>query len=65
MALIEVRLAFDANRGARSNFLFGVARNFPLKRDESQRRFVSTAVAFATDDDDDLPYDIMDPNSTP
>ncbi len=65
MALIEGRLAFDANRGALSSFLFGVARNFMLKRDESQRRFVSTRVASATDDDDDLTHDIMDPNPTP
>jgi len=65
MALIEGRLAFDANRGALSSFLFGVARNLMLKRDESQRRFVSTRVASATDNDDDLTHDIMDPNSTP
>jgi len=65
MALIEGRLAFDANRGARSSFLFSVTRNFMLKRDESQRRFVSTRVASATDDDDALTYSIMDSNSTP
>ena len=65
MALIEGRLAFDANRGTRSNFLFGVTRNFMLKRDASQRRFVSSRVTSATGDDDDLTYDIMDPNSTP
>ena len=64
IALIEGRLAFDANRGALSSFLFGVARNFMLKRDESQRRFVSTRVASATDDDD-LTHDIVDPNPTP
>ena len=64
MALIEGRLAFDANHGARSSLLFGVTRNFLLKCDASQRRFVSTAVASAANDDDDLTYDIMDPNST-
>ena len=64
IALIEGRLAFDANRGALSSFLFGVARNFMLKRDESQRRFVSTRVTSATDDDD-LTHDIVDPNPTP
>ena len=65
MALIEGRLAFDANRGALSSFLFGVARNFLLKRSEAQRRFVSTRAASGTDDDDDLTHDIMDPNPTP
>ena len=65
IALIEGRLAFDANRGALSSFLFGVARNFMLKRDESQRRFVSTRVASTTDDEDDLTHDIVDPDPTP
>jgi RNA polymerase sigma-70 factor (ECF subfamily) len=51
IALIEGRLAFDPARGALASFLYGVTRNFLLKRDEAERRFVSTS---RDDDDDDL-----------
>jgi RNA polymerase sigma-70 factor, ECF subfamily len=39
IALIEGRLNFDPARGALSSFLFGVARNFLLKRDEAAGRY--------------------------
>lgn len=53
MALMEGRLAFDATRGNLASFLFGVARNFALKRDEAQRRFVSTHAAHHNDNSGD------------
>ena len=65
MALIEGKLAFDATRGALSSFLFGVARNFMLKLDEAQRRFVTTQRSADAEDDDDWQHDIVDPNPTP
>jgi RNA polymerase sigma-70 factor (ECF subfamily) len=64
MALIEGKLAFDATRGALSSFLFGVARNFMLKRDEAARRYVSNHLS-GHDDDDDWQADIVDTNPTP
>lgn len=65
MALIEGKLAFDPTRGALSSFLFGVARNFMLKRDEAQRRFVTTHRSADAKDDDNWQLDIVDPNPTP
>ncbi len=60
MALIENKLAFDATRGALSSFLFGVARNFALKRDEVSRRHV------ALDDSEDCDNDLLiDQSITP
>jgi RNA polymerase sigma-70 factor (ECF subfamily) len=64
MALIEGKLAFDATRGALSSFLFGVARNFMLKRDEAQRRYVSNNFT-SPDDDEDWEVDIVDTNPSP
>jgi RNA polymerase sigma-70 factor (ECF subfamily) len=64
MALIEGKLAFDATRGALSSFLFGVARNFMLKRDEAQRRYVSSSLT-NHDDDEDWEFDIVDTNPSP
>ncbi len=63
MALIEGKLAFDATRGALSSFLFGVARNFMLKRDEAQRRYVSNQSTTA--DDEDWEHDVVDESPTP
>jgi RNA polymerase sigma-70 factor, ECF subfamily len=40
VALIEDKLAFDPARGALPGFLFGVARNFILKREKAARRFL-------------------------
>ena len=40
VALIEDKFAFDPTRGSLSGFLFGVARNFILKREEAARRFL-------------------------
>lgn len=54
VALIENKLAFDATRGALSSFLFGVARNFLLKRDEAQRRHVSLTKPDADDEDTEI-----------
>ncbi len=45
MALIAHSLKFDPARGALQGFLFGVARNFLLKREEAQSRFVHRATA--------------------
>jgi RNA polymerase sigma-70 factor (ECF subfamily) len=64
IALMEGKLAFDATRGALSSFLFGVARNFMLKRDEAQRRYLSNNLT-SHDDDDDWQVDIVDPDPTP
>ncbi len=63
VALIENKLAFDPTRGALSSFLFGVARNFILKRDEVQRRFLPIHANAADDaDQDDIDFDIVDPS---
>jgi RNA polymerase sigma-70 factor, ECF subfamily len=51
VALIEDRFNFDPMRGALSSFLFGVARNFILKREEAERRFLP--LEFLQDDGDD------------
>ncbi len=65
VALIENKLAFDPMRGALSSFLFGVARNFILKRDEAQRRFLpmhANQANQANDSDrDDIDFDVVDP----
>ncbi len=65
MALIEGKLAFDPTRGALSSFLFGVARNFMLKRDEAQRRYIPNNHPIKADDDDIWEHDIVDPSPTP
>lgn len=41
MGLLNGTLKFDPTRGALQGFLFGVARNFALKRDERDHRHVS------------------------
>jgi RNA polymerase sigma-70 factor, ECF subfamily len=53
LALMTNSLKFDPARGALQPFLFGVARNLLLKRDEAARRYVSTA----TGEDDELAND--------
>jgi RNA polymerase sigma-70 factor, ECF subfamily len=69
VALMEGKLAFDATRGSLANFLFGVARNFALKRDEAQRRYVSTVSHSGNDLDDDEGFDhaaqLLDSAPTP
>jgi RNA polymerase sigma-70 factor (ECF subfamily) len=65
IALIEGKLAFDPTRGALASFLFGVARNFMLKRDEAQRRYITNNHPSNADDDDSWEHDIVDPNPTP
>jgi RNA polymerase sigma-70 factor, ECF subfamily len=49
LGLMTNTFKFDAARGSLQPFLFGVARNLLLKRDEAARRFVSTT---AKNDDD-------------
>jgi RNA polymerase sigma-70 factor, ECF subfamily len=70
VALIEGKLAFDPTRGALASFLFGVARNFLLKRDEAARRFLPLTTGFHggsadSDSDDESDIDILDPQPTP
>jgi RNA polymerase sigma-70 factor (ECF subfamily) len=65
IALIEGKLAFDPTRGALSSFLFGVARNFMLKRDDAQRRYVSNHNSANADEDGSWEHDIADQNPTP
>src|SRR5437660_974359 len=48
LGLLGDKINFDPNRGALLSFLFGVARNMLLKRDEREYRYVALA-----DDDDD------------
>jgi RNA polymerase sigma-70 factor, ECF subfamily len=50
LGLMTNTFKFDATRGSLQPFLFGVARNLLLKRDEAARRFVSTT---AKNDDDE------------
>lgn len=40
LALLSDKINFDPNRGPLLNFLFGVARNLMLKRDEREHRYV-------------------------
>lgn len=57
LALLSDTLKFDPTRGALQSFLFGVARNFILKREQSQRRFVSTSSSEDDDESDDMLVD--------
>jgi RNA polymerase sigma-70 factor, ECF subfamily len=64
VALIEDKLAFDPARGALSGFLFGVARNFILKREEAARRFLP--IQRTNDEDEDqIEIDFVDINPLP
>ena len=63
MSLIEGKLNFDPLRGALSSFLYGVARNFMLKRAEGERRYLPLQV-HANDEDDDA-CDVTDCAITP
>ena len=63
LALLSNTLKFDPTRGVLQGFLFGVARNLVLKREEAQYRFVSTSRA---DDDDSEPDEgLVDPAPQP
>jgi RNA polymerase sigma-70 factor, ECF subfamily len=65
MSLMTNSLKFDATRGALQPFLFGVARNLLLKRDEAARRFVSTS-HFADSNGDESAVDLIaDDAATP
>lgn len=64
MALIENKLAFDPTRGTLSGFLFGVARNFMLKREEAARRFLPIQYSDNLSDDD-IEIDFVDTNPLP
>lgn len=64
VALIEGKLVFDPARGALSGFLFGVARNFILKREQAARRFLP--IQYNSDDSDDaIEIDFVDSNPSP
>ena len=60
LGLFTNKIQFDPNRGALSSFLFGVARNLLLKRDEREHRYV--AIPDQEDDDALAP---IDPNPEP
>ena len=63
LALLSNTLKFDPTRGVLQGFLFGVARNLVLKREEAQYRFVSTS---RDDEDGDNADDlVMDPAPQP
>lgn len=63
LALLANTLKFDPTRGVLQGFLFGVARNLVLKREEAQYRFVSTS---RDDEDGDNADDlVMDPAPQP
>jgi RNA polymerase sigma-70 factor, ECF subfamily len=64
MALIEGKLNFDPLRGALSSFLYGVARNFMLKRADGERRYLSPQVN-ANDEDNDNACEVADCAITP
>ncbi|MEP7156613.1 MAG: RNA polymerase sigma factor [Betaproteobacteria bacterium] len=53
MGLLADTLKFDPLRGVLQGFLFGVARNLVLKREEKQYRFVSTTRHDDDDNDND------------
>jgi RNA polymerase sigma-70 factor, ECF subfamily len=61
LGLMTNTFKFDAARGSLQPFLFGVARNLLLKRDEAARRFVSTT---AKDDGDDDAEDFVTDEGT-
>ncbi len=60
MGLMTGALKFDPLKGALPSFLIGVARNFLLKRDEAQGRYVSN-----TRDDGEEEHADADPSPTP
>jgi RNA polymerase sigma-70 factor, ECF subfamily len=63
MGLLTNTLKFDPLRGVLQGFLFGVARNLVLKREEAQYRFVSTS---KSDEDGDAYEDtVVDPAPQP
>ena len=64
VALIEDKFAFDPARGSLSGFLFGVARNFILKREEAARRFL-TIHQDNDEDEHELDIDFVDTNPLP
>ncbi len=64
MGLLTDTLKFNPARGALQGFLFGVARNLALKRDEANWRFVSHHKS-GDDDGDDFADDIVDPAPQP
>ncbi len=64
VALIENKLSFDPTRGSLASFLFGVARNFALKREEAQRRHLPLPTS--TDEDGEtIDLDLLDPAPLP
>jgi RNA polymerase sigma-70 factor, ECF subfamily len=71
MALMTDALKFDAARGSLQPFLFGVARKLLLKRNETERRYVSNHYVSsylhddAGNDHDDSAEWIADESATP
>ena len=64
MRLLSDTLKFDPIRGVLQAFLFGVARNLLLKREDAQIRFVSRGKPDG-DDGEDLENSIIDPAPQP
>jgi RNA polymerase sigma-70 factor, ECF subfamily len=66
LGLMTNTFKFDATRGSLQPFLFGVARNLLLKRDEAARRFVSTTAKNDGDEDaEDLVAFVADNSMLP
>ncbi len=63
MSLLTDSLKFDPLRGVLQGFLFGVARNLVLKREETQYRFVSTSRL--DDEGDYVENSAIDPDPQP
>jgi RNA polymerase sigma-70 factor, ECF subfamily len=63
LGLMTNTFKFDAARGSLQPFLFGVARNLLLKRDEAARRFVSTTAK--DDGDEDAEEFVADEGTLP
>jgi len=61
MGLLTDTLKFDPLRGVLQGFLFGVARNLVLKREEKQYRFVSTSKSDNDDHDGRHDDTVVDP----
>lgn len=63
LGLLSNALKFDPTRGALQGFLFGVARNLLLKREEAQHRFITRN--HGEDDESDVIATLVDPAPEP
>ncbi len=56
MGLLTDAYKFDPLRGSLQSFLFGVARNLILKREEAGRRFVASSASGSNDDEEEIEW---------